>query len=223
MKHKTIRLPIFFFFGWIAVSYLLLPVILRLVIRHPALSETPQFSLTVTGLHGDPINICLIGTEADIQKAMLAAKWFPADPLTLKSSLRISADVIFHRAYDTAPVSSLYLWGRKQDLAFEQPHGKDPSRRHHVRFWKSDKVDMDGLPLWAGSATFDTCVGFSHTTGQITHHIAPDVDAERDKLIFDLNLPIQWIENFQDHLQGHNGGGDLYHTDGRLPIVVLLQ
>ena len=33
-----------------------------------------------------------------------------------------------------------------------------------------------------GGATFDERVGLSHTTGQITHHIAPDVDTERDHL-----------------------------------------
>jgi hypothetical protein len=34
-----------------------------------------------------------------------------------------------------------------------------------------------------GAATYDVRVGFSHTTGQITHHIAPDVDAERDQVM----------------------------------------
>jgi hypothetical protein len=78
------------------------------------------------------------------------------------------------------------VWGRKQDLAFEQPVGHDPRKRHHVRFWHSDKVDRDGRPLWAGAGTYDERVGLSHTTGQITHHIAADVDTERDHLFRDL-------------------------------------
>lgn len=32
-------------------------------------------------------------------------------------------------------------------------------------------------------APFDRGVGFNHLTGQLTHHIAPDIDAERDTLI----------------------------------------
>jgi hypothetical protein len=80
-------------------------------------------------------------------------------------------------------VSSLYLWGRKEDLAFEQPVGGDPARPHHMRFWRSAEVDATGRPLWIGAETYDARVGFSHTTGQITHHIAPDVDAERDRLL----------------------------------------
>ena len=35
-------------------------------------------------------------------------------------------------------------------------------------------------PVWMGSATRDIGVEFSHATGQVNHHIAPDVDADRD-------------------------------------------
>ena len=37
-----------------------------------------------------------------------------------------------------------------------------------------------------GAATFDRGVGLSRYTRQVTHHIAPDVDAERDTLLADL-------------------------------------
>src|SRR6185369_11715834 len=104
---------------------------------------------------------------------MLAAGWHAADPLGLRSDLEIAADTVLARPYEDAPVSNLYLFGRKEDLAFEQPAGDDPRRRHHVRFWKSSKVDDQGRPAWVGSATYDQRVGLSHTTGQITHHIAP--------------------------------------------------
>jgi len=36
-------------------------------------------------------------------------------------------------------VSSEFLFGRKQDLAFEQAVGDNPRHRHHVRYWESDK------------------------------------------------------------------------------------
>src|SRR2546427_628383 len=75
------------------------------------------------------------------------------------------------------------LW---QDLAFEKPAGRSASRRHHVRFWRSGELGQGGEPLWIGAATFDRSVGLSHRTGQVTHHIAPDVDTERDGLVADL-------------------------------------
>ena len=95
-----------------------------------------------------------------------------------------------------------------------------------MRYWRSDQVDENGRPLWAGAATFDISVGFSHTTGQITHHIDGDVDAERDHLLADLQhtgrvAQVDWIAGFHTTLQGRNGGGDRWHTDGRLPLVLL--
>ena len=66
---------------------------------------------------------------------MLAAKWYPADRLTWRSCLRIADASVLRRAYADAPVSNLYLFG-EEDLAFEQPVGRDPRQRHHVRFWR---------------------------------------------------------------------------------------
>jgi hypothetical protein len=120
----------------------------------------------------------------------------------------------------------LFLWGRKEDLAFEQPVGNDPRQRHHVRFWRSAKLDADGRPLWVGAAIFDQRVGLSHTTGQITHHTAPDIDAERDTLFADLQrtgdlLERYFVDGFHRIRQGRNGGGDAWHTDGRLEVGVI--
>jgi hypothetical protein len=117
---------------------------------------------------------------------MNAAGWKPADPVTLSSSLRIVGSVLFDRPYRDAPVSPLFYENRKQDLAFEKPSGKSATTRHHVRFWKALDVGDDGVPVWLGSATFDDSLGVSHCTGQITHHVAPDIDAERDLLSNDL-------------------------------------
>jgi hypothetical protein len=208
--------------AWLSIAYLILPVAWRRYEkRHPALDSAPQIAHTATGIPGDPINLGLVASEEQIHKGMLAAGWFPADPITLKSSIRIAGSTVLHRSYEDAPVSSLYLWGHKQDLAFEQPVGNDARKRHHVRFWRSEKLDEQGKPLWLGAATFDTKVGFSHTTGEITHHISPDVDGERDKVIADLKrisalADVFWVDDFHSTLTGKNGGGDPYQTDGRL-------
>jgi hypothetical protein len=212
---------------YLVVAYGVLPLAWRRYEkRHPALAHAPRVTHTATGIPGDPLNVALVATEDDLHRALLAADWYPADPVTLKSSLRIAADTVLRRSYDDAPVSSLYLWDRKQDLAFEQPAGNDPRRRHHVRFWKSSEVDEAGRPAWFGAATFDERVGLSHTTGEITHHIAADIDAERDNVFATLRTAgrlaeFYWIDGFQTQLTGKNGGGDPYHTDGRLGVGVL--
>jgi hypothetical protein len=162
----------------LAIAYVVMPLFwIRYAHRHPALEELPGITETRDKHPGDPINVALIGSEADVRRIMTTAQWFPADPLGLRSDVKIAADTVLKRPYDEAPVSNLFLWGRKEDLAFEQPVGNDPRQRHHVRYWKSAKVDDQGRPLWAGSVTYDKRVGLSYTTGQITHHISGDVDA----------------------------------------------
>ncbi|MGB7158545.1 MAG: LssY C-terminal domain-containing protein, partial [Tepidisphaeraceae bacterium] len=104
----------------------------------------------------------------------------------------------------------------------------DPRRRHHVRCWRSARLDDAGRPMWLGAATFDTRVGFSHDTGQVTHHIAPEIDADRDLLIADLRAAgaldsAGWVDDFQPMRAGRNGGGDPWQTDRRLAVGVLGQ
>jgi hypothetical protein len=170
--------------------------------------------------------VALIATEKQLKTIMIAAKWYPADPLTLRSCLEIAEATVLKRPYDDAPVSSLYFQGRKEDLAFEKPVGNDPRKRNHVRFWKTKKVDPDGRPVWVGSATYDERVGLSRTTGQITHHTAPDIDVERDLLVHDWQETGQLSEtytipDFQKKHEGRNGEGDPWHTDGNLLVGVV--
>ena len=158
------------------------PGVWKLYFRHhPSLDNVDRITHTADGHPGDPLNIAIVATEEELIRAMVAIGWSPANSITFKSSLRIVVDSVLQRPDDQAPVSSLYLFGRKQDLAFEQPVGNSPRQRHHVRFWRSAEKE-DDRPLWFGAATFDRSVGLSHTTGEVTHHIGPDVDAERDRI-----------------------------------------
>ncbi len=207
------------------LSYGVLPAIWRYYeSRHPALSLAPTRAFTSLGIPGDPINLAVIGSRDDLLQAAHSAGWTPADPITWASSAKIVMDSVAHRAYTSAPVSDLFVRGRRQDLAFEKPFGPDPSQRHHARFWQSKEVDALGRPLWLGAATFDSRVGVSHLTGQVTHHIDADVDRERDTLVSDWTsskkMLAQYVPDFQMQHKGTNGGGDPFFTDGRLCLLV---
>jgi hypothetical protein len=212
---------------YLVIAYVLLPLFWRRdTKRHPDLSEGPRITHTANGIPGDPVNLALVGSESDVIHAMTATAWYPADPITFRSSMRIAVDSVFRRPDNDAPVSPLFLFGRKQELAFEQPVGDSPRKRHHVRFWRWDKLH-DDRPVWFGSATFDERVGVSYETGQITHHIGPDVDAERDRILAELQKARQaqevyYMDGFHKELQGRNGGGDPWHTDGRLGVALLV-
>jgi hypothetical protein len=207
---------------WVTAAYLIIPALWeRYAHRHPSFEDLPGVTYTADGIPADPINVALIGTKAEVMRIMLAAKWFPADPLTFRSCLEIAEASVLKRPDDDAPVSSEFLFDRKQDLAFEQEVGNNPRHRHHVRFWESDKRDPDGRPIWIGSAVYDKRVGLSRTTGQFTHETAPDVDTERDKLFDDLKQTgdlseVVVVRGFHKVLEGRNGEGNVWRTDGDL-------
>jgi hypothetical protein len=214
-------------FFWAAIAYLVMPAWWRHYSRtHPELDGVPGITHTASGIPGDPLNVAIIGTEQQVRAIFAAAKWTPADPLSIKADARIAADAVLDRPYADAPVSDLYLFGRKEDLAFEHAAGSSPRERHHVRFWKAPDTDSAGAPLWVGSASFDRSVGFSKETGQITHHISADIDAERDHVIASLKATGQLgrvvpIPDFHTARSGRNGGGDPWHTDGTLMLAVI--
>ena len=98
-----------------AAAYIVMPLDWRRYVRrHPALDDIPDITHTKTGIPGDPLNVALIGTETDVKRIMLAARWYPADPLTLRSCLKIASATVLKRPYDDAPVSNcISLGGRK--------------------------------------------------------------------------------------------------------------
>ena len=204
-------------------AYELAPALWRHYERQPALASKTMTTTTALGLAGDALNVGLEGSRDEVLCAMRAAGWRPADPVTLSSSFRIADSVLLRRAYLTAPVSDLFYDGRRQDLAFEKPAGISPKERHHVRFWLVLAKGDSGEPLWLGSATFDRSVGVSRYTGQVTHHIAPDIDAERDLLAHDLAAAgmveaAYSVAGVGPTVFARNGGGDPYFTDGEIAV-----
>jgi hypothetical protein len=211
---------------YFAVAYLLLPGLWAHHEHQPGLAEKPAVTTTPSGIPGDPLNVGLVGSKAEVIMALHKAGWYPADPITLESSLEIASSVVFGRPYHEAPVSTLIYDGRKQDLAFEKPIGDSADRRNHVRFWKVIDKGKEGRPVWLGSATLDQSVGLNDYTGQFTHHISPDVDAERDRLIADLVAvkmvtTLYSVSGVGPTINGRNGEGDRYDTDGEIHIAVL--
>jgi len=210
-----------------ALAYFVLPAIWSHHEHQKGLANLPMVTRTAQGIPGDPINVGLIGDERDVLCAMNEAGWFPADPVTFRSSIEIAGSVLLDRAYKDAPVSNLYYLGRREDLAFEKPAGKSADRRHHVRFWKVLDQGQEQRPVWLGDATFDRGVGVSRYTGAITHHIDADVDLERKELATDLESAGMVDAKYQvtgigPTVDGRNGGGDLYYTDGEVWVLRLV-
>jgi hypothetical protein len=178
------------------------------------------------GKAGDPINFQVQGTDGQIGAAFALAGWVRADEIDFITSARISIDSLLGRAYSTAPVSDLYLYGRKEDLAFERP-GHNVRQRDHIRLWNTGTNEStDDRPIWIGSATKDVKVELSKTNHLPTHGIAPDMDAERTLVVSELTQTGYVVKDttrpgFGKETQGFNGGGDPYFTDGQVAALTL--
>src|SRR5690349_23745981 len=141
--------------------------------------RVPRFTITGDGLPADPVNLVLTGTLEQLEAAFKIAGWSQADRLGLASSWRMIRAFVFNSSYPTAPFSTLYLFGRGQDIGFQKAIDNNPRRRHHVRFWalslehteamlggigfwfNDDRPVDHGEMFWVGAGTKDT--GFSLT------------------------------------------------------------
>ena len=214
--------------AWAICAYGLAPWFWRHYEHQRDLAGLTMVTYTRTGIPGDPINVGLVGAKEDVLCAMNAAGWYPADPVTFRSSLEIVGSVLLDRPYRDAPVSPLMFQNKREDLAFEKPVGKSADRRRHVRFWEALDRGEEGRAVWLGAVTFDRGVGISHDDGRITHHIAPDIDSERDLLTDDLKTAkvvttIYEVTGIGPMLNARNGEGDPYFTDGEIKISVLVE
>jgi LssY C-terminus len=187
----------------------------------------PPTNFSRNGQPSDPLNVRVIGTADQLSAAFVSAGWYRADELRFITSLRISLDALLARKYSSAPVSDLYLFGRRQDFAFEKP-GRSVRQRDHVRFWRAHLPASDGRPVWVGGATRDDKVELSRTNHLPTHGIAPDVDDERTLIADDL-IATGWviaersISDFPGPTHTKNAMGDDYHTDGQAILLTLAR
>jgi len=208
------------------VTHMVGPYLVSNYDAFPAMAHAPKRAVNANGISADPLNVALVGSEAEVREAFRRAGWALAEPVTRRSSVKIVESVLLRRPDSAAPVSPLYLYGRVQDLAFERETGRSASRRHHVRLWLMPNVTYQARPVWLGGATFDASAGISHRGFHPTHHIAPDVDEERDTLAADLVRAQQVAATFRVtgvglRFDAHNAEGDRYDTDGELRVLVL--
>ena len=208
------------------VGYVLLPAAWSrpsVRLRQPA---ADRVTFTAEGIPADPLNVALVGSRDSVVSAMQAAGWQLADPITLRSGIKDAQSILFRRPYETAPVSTHYLWNRPQELAFERTEGGSPRRRHHARFWRAGNPEDPSRTFWIGAATYDLSVGVSHRTGEVMHHIDPNVDAERSRVVADLEAAhalvcADTVPGYRTPGTGQNCAGDTYRTDGALVIATV--
>ena len=187
------------------------------------IEELEQFACCVTDKGGantgDPLNLVLIGTPQDLYTTFIRAGWDETETVTRASGWKTVKSFLSGGEYRYSPVSSLYVFERPQDVAFQKTRD-NIHERNHLRLWMS-RVTWRGLPVWLGQISRD--IGVRFTTKTITtHKIDPNVDETREYLLEDLAYA-QSVKAF-----GYVGGvgpipmdaprgnltGDPFFTDG---------
>jgi hypothetical protein len=178
------------------------------------------------GNPGDMVNFALIGSAGQVQAAFKAAGWVAVDKSVEDAIVNGLLKTLSREAYTEMPMSTLFLFGRPQDMSFARA---DPllvaAERHHLRVWQTGKT-VDGRMLWVGSATHDIGFEKDHRTGGVTHKIDPEIDKERNYLLesFDATgvySSAAYVTPANPMLEARTATGGSFHSDGRIVIMNL--
>jgi hypothetical protein len=223
-------------------AYIILPRVIRLGLKILQREHVPSYTITGDGLPGDPVNVALVGTLRQLRAAFAGLGWSEADRLSLASSWGMIRAFVFNSPYPSAPFSTLYLFGRGQDIGFQNAIDDSPRKRHHVRFWalsltraqdtwgaagfwlNTDRPPENEPVIWVGAATRDTGLSLTRLTFQITHATDSDTDAERDYIIAELTKG-RIIEAVKVYQSGQNLPTERvnhYVTDGEITLARLV-
>ncbi|GIX15282.1 MAG: hypothetical protein KatS3mg118_3241 [Paracoccaceae bacterium] len=187
-----------------------------------ASGKAPDTTESIIGTPLGPVNIIVLARdEAALAAAMAKAGWKAAERPTLGTLARAGWALVAGLEDDAAPVTPYFWRGRPNDLAFQKPAAdKTARKRHHVRFWRSNFVTPGGLRLFVGAASVD-----DGRDWQLLHHVAPDVDAERDLLLSDLDkagvIATSEMLRLSKARLGTSVAGDPWFTDGKAALVAV--
>ena len=172
------------------------------------------------------MNFVLLGSQQQVQAAIEAANWHQADTDNNKAVLNAVLQTYEKKDYLAMPMSTLYLFDRRQDFGYEEAEAYSVvASRHHFRIWKAP-FQFEGKDVFVGAGTHDIGFAKDKRNGKVTHKIDPAVDGERDNIGMTLQqagkaksltyyLPPDPVQDAK------NATGDSYHSDGRILVVAL--
>jgi LssY C-terminus len=144
------------------------------------MAKIPRRVSDKSGDPGDMVNLLILGSEGEMQKAFTSAGWVKVDADVEDALLHGLLESLSKESYLTMPMSQLYLFGRPQDYGWAHAEPISVVRtRNHLRIWKAP-FTVKGETLWVGAATHDIGFERDQRNNKITHKIDPDVDLERD-------------------------------------------
>ena len=193
------------------------------------LEQLPSCAMDADGeREGDPLNFVLVGESADVLNSLSRSGWSFTHRIDFRSVRREIGAAVAGTAYPVAPVSSLYVFGRKQDVALQRAR-RSISQRNHLRLWLAP-YRFENRPVWIGQISRDIGVKVTPKSPTLTTHIIdPQVDTTREYLLHSL-IAEGFVDRF-GFVKGSAAGtpsqprtnltGDPYHSDGMRLVVIL--
>jgi hypothetical protein len=177
---------------------------------------------------GDPLNFVIIGETADVLNSLSRSGWSFTHRIDMRTIRREVGAAIAGTSYPVAPVSSLYVFGRKQDVALQRAR-RSISQRNHMRLWQAP-FRFEERAVWVGQVSRDIGLKVTPKSPTLTTHVIdPQVDATREYLLHSL-IAQGFVERF-GFVKGSAVGtpaaprfnltGDPYHSDGMRLVVML--
>jgi hypothetical protein len=194
-----------------------------------ALEELPCCVMDAESkLDGDPLNVVIVGEPTDMMNSLSRSGWSFTHRIDFRTVRREVSAALSGEAYTVAPVSSLYVFGRKQDIALQRAR-RSIAQRNHMRLWLAP-FRCEGRPVWVGQVSRDIGVKMTPKSPTLTTHIIdPEVDATREYLLHSL-LAQGFVERF-GFVKGSavsspaqprvNLTGDPYISDGMRLVIIL--
>lgn len=173
---------------------------------------------------GDPLNLVVIGEPRELYYAFIRSGWDETEVVTASSGFKTAVSFITGGEYRYSPVSSLYVFGRAQDVALQKARS-NIHERNHLRLWLTP-YKFEGKSVWIGQISRDIGVRFTMKT-ITTHKVDPNVDETREFLVENLayHQSLQKLGYVDGAVAAeiqtprHNLTGDPYFTDGSRVVL----
>jgi undecaprenyl-diphosphatase len=185
-------------------------------------NQNLKYTETLMRNKQEPISfVFLAKSEGELLDLFQAAGWQAADEINIFNIFNLAKADLFNENYAKAPITPSFWNYRVPDFNFVKlTKANDLGNRHQLRIWKSNFVLTDGSRLYTGTVSLSKKIKWG-----VIHQIYPDLNAERDYLLADLNSTgrIGKVEKEQllEAQTGKNFSGDVFFTDGEMYILFL--
>jgi hypothetical protein len=186
--------------------------------------QLPFRVTTMKNVNADLLNIVFLGSEDEVKAAFQESGWRNADSVSKRSVMKGMYALLNNSGYAQQPMTPFILNGKPADMSWQKSLNSY-DRRDHLRIWQWPSEGVANS-VWISSSTHDTSAALTIKYKGFVHHIAPDIDEERSKVIRDLNFAgcvrsVSYVSRPDMPTATYNATGDIMHTDGSVAVVTL--